>query len=239
MEVRNGEHEIIRQPDSEFRAQGAMEVSVASVVFKFDGTSICVLAIPGEHGTEVPKHVFQSGMSLTDAARLAVRQKAGIQAQNFYQVGAFANSPDKSESSTVEVGFFHILSPKVSDATSEEVSNGVQWVGLSEVSQFSTSSRLLVEAAVVELRKLARFEEIAFSFLPQEFSLSELQKMFEAIMGRSIDVRNFRKKIDSLGILTESANKPRGMAYRPPRLYSFSTEKFQERLKSDGEIRFF
>jgi 8-oxo-dGTP diphosphatase len=100
-------------------------------------------------------------------------------------------------------------------------------------------SRALADAALAELRRKARFDTVAFDFLAHEFSLSELQRVFEAILNRSMDVRNFRKKIESLDILVESPHRPRGMAYRPPRMYSFDAGRFRHRQSLEGEVRFF
>lgn len=283
MEVTTGERGSAIRPETRREPSATtelMEVTVTTVVFSFNGTSLRVLGLRPPSNTEplsLPKYSFRSGMSFLDAAHLAVRREAGLHLENFFQVGAFTLTEEGQGKQAVEVCFFSLA--KLSDVSTavQAAANATQfvnssplasgmgthppaaavstlaepgevadllgshvlWIPIEELANFDGISRARVESATQELRRRARFESIAFSLLPEEFSLSELQKMFEAVLGRAIDVRNFRKKIESLGILLESPNKPRGMAYRPPRLFTFSPERFAQRLENEGEVRFF
>ena len=246
MELRSGEKEVTHSKSTTQQpAQQLMEVTVAAVVFAFDGNRLRVLGqkTASEHFT-LPKYSFESGMSLSDAANLAVKRVAPVQVQEFFQVGAFSAPPDVMDAapggaSTVEVCFFGVARTGTEEMQAETQTEPTRWFDLEETKQLDGVSSNRVDSALSELRRRARFESIAFNFLNEEFSLSELQKVFEAILGKSIDVRNFRKKIEALEILTESPNKPRGMAYRPPRLFLFNKPRYEERVNTDGEVRFY
>lgn len=222
--------------------QGAVtEIAVSTVVFTFDGARLRVMGLArgeGDVTLELPRYQFEGGMSLADAASLAVRKDADMKVEQLFQVGAFSLPKGGADNASIEICFLTIT-PRTPEMLNQEAGTKIQWVAVEEVERFGEQARGFIQSALQELRKRARFEDIAFSLLPSEFSLSELQKMFEAVMGRTIDVRNFRKKIDSLDILIESAHKPKGVAHRPPRLYSFSAERFRERVATEGEIRFF
>lgn len=224
-------------------AKELMEVSVASVVFSLQNSQLCLLAVrPSAHTAwTLPRHNFQSGMALTDAAMLAVKHLTNLPARDFFQIGAV--STPESTLAGLEVGFL-AATWTVSDDVSlteeaQKIGIEAQWLPVSESHRMVPSARSLANHAANELRKRARFERIIFSLLPSEFSLSELQKAFEVIIGRNIDVRNFRKKMESMNILEELAHKPRGMAHRPPRLFSFSPDLFAKLQQDDPEVRFF
>ncbi len=224
-------------------ARALMEVSVASVVFAFHNSTLCVLAMrPSEHAAwTLPRYTFQSRMSLSDAAKLAVKHIANIPLFELFQVGTI--SAHEATSPIIEVGFLGatwVATENVS-LTEEASKMGLdaKWLPIAEVKKLVPTAAALVESATIELRRRARFDNIIFSLLPPEFSLSELQKAFEIVIGRNIDVRNFRKKMESMKILDESEHKPRGMAHRPPRLFSFSPTLYGKLLAEDPETRFF
>jgi 8-oxo-dGTP diphosphatase len=83
----------------------------------------------------------------------------------------------------------------------------------------------IIDYALQRLRWKVEYTNIVYSLLPLEFTLSELQQTYEAILGRELDKRNFRKKILSLQMLTRGQNKKTGLKARPAAMYSFSQKK--------------
>ncbi len=235
--------QILQPEATRDRTRGLMEVTVASVVFALHNDNLGILAVrPSEHAAwTLPRYTFQSGMGLADAATLAIKQVTNIPVREFFQVSV-VTSPDMA-SPTLEVGFLAatwITTDEVS-LTDQASKTGTEarWLPISETQRLVPSAKALVENATQELRRRSRFDRIIFSLLPSEFSLSELQQAFEIVIGRNIDVRNFRKKMESMKILEESPHKPRGMAHRPPRLFSFSPSLYATLQQEDPEVRFF
>jgi 8-oxo-dGTP diphosphatase len=76
-----------------------------------------------------------------------------------------------------------------------------------------------------------RYQPIGFELLPKNFTLTQLQKMYETVLARTIDKRNFRKKILSMGILLETGDMQSGVAHRAARLYRFNEEKYHTMVK--------
>jgi len=225
-----------------------LEVLVAAVAFCFDGTHLCLLLVERGAGFELPAVPLKRGKTPTECARAALHEHGLRDSIEMQQVGAFS-SDGRGD---LDIVLFGVCPPSApsSGECEDHLERSVEerdsmsastprWVPLSSVEDLAPDVRTRVQSALLTLRREARFDRVAFRFLSHEFSLSELQRVFEAILGKSIDVRNFRKKIDALDILVESENKPRGMAYRPPRLFRFDADKFAARLESEGEIRFF
>ncbi|NBO38629.1 hypothetical protein EBU99_08605 [bacterium] len=224
---------------------GVPAILVTTVVFSFDGAKLRVLAIRNNDQQDIfhlPSLPYDQSDDLQATARQVIRSRLPLDLTQMFQVGAFESksSQESGAARQVEICFFTVASP-----------NDLEFVATSGLSQYrflevhdqsellEPHARELQHAALLELRRRTRFDAIAFSFLANEFSLSELQRVFEAVLNRPMDVRNFRKKIESLDILLESPHRPRGMAYRPPRMFSFEPERFRHRQTLEGEVRFF
>ncbi|WP_370327149.1 NUDIX hydrolase [Euzebya sp.] len=80
----------------------------------------------------------------------------------------------------------------------------------------------IVEAAVQRVRSKLSYSNIAYGLLPDEFTMSELQLVYEAVLGTTLDKRNFRRKVTALGLLSDTGRQRRG-SHRPARLYTFTS----------------
>lgn len=218
---------------------------VTTIVFSFDGAKLRLLTIKANDELDVyhlPSLPFDFSEDLNATARHVIRSRLPLELSQMYQVGAFERKVGRTEQSAkrIEICYFTIASPTDLEFVA---TSGLTQYRLLEVHEqaalLEPESRELAQAALSELRRRTRFETVVFSFLAHEFSLSELQRVFEAILNRPMDVRNFRKKIEALDILLESPHRPRGMAYRPPRMFSFEAERFQHRQTLEGEVRFY
>ena len=92
--------------------------------------------------------------------------------------------------------------------------------------------RNIIEYAIERLRNKLEYTTVGFQLLPAKFTLSELQAVYEAILGKTLDKRNFRKKLDLLGIL-KSLPEQRQTGRKPARLYRFAEKNFSK-LKDKG-----
>jgi len=79
--------------------------------------------------------------------------------------------------------------------------------------------------ALARLRAKLEYTNIASSLLPETFGLGELQQVYETVLGRKLDPRNFRKRVVDLDLVRPTGELRRGGAHRPARLYRFATRK--------------
>jgi len=77
------------------------------------------------------------------------------------------------------------------------------------------------------------YEPIAFELLPEKFTLTQLQSLYEAVLSKKLDKRNFRKKMLSYGFLKELAEKQKGVSYRAAKLYKFDRRKYIKIFQAD------
>src|SRR5436190_239035 len=88
-----------------------------------------------------------------------------------------------------------------------------------------------VDDAARRLKGKVRYEPIGFELLPPKFTLSQLQRLYETVLERSLDKRNFRKKILSMGVLVETDEIQQDVAHRAARLYRFDEDKYRRLRK--------
>jgi 8-oxo-dGTP diphosphatase len=100
----------------------------------------------------------------------------------------------------------------------------IGWFAVSSLPRLAYDHNAVAEVAVDRLRAKLSYTNIAWSLLPESFTLGELQEVYEVILGRSLDRRNFRKKILSLGLLKPTSGQRRG-AHRPAQLYAFRSRR--------------
>ena len=91
----------------------------------------------------------------------------------------------------------------------------------------------IVRAGIERLRGKVRYQPVGFELLPKKFTLTQLQRLYETILGQEIDKRNFRRKVLSTGVLEELDEVEKGVARRAARLFRFDRARYRE-LVSDG-----
>ena len=93
--------------------------------------------------------------------------------------------------------------------------------------------RTILEACFERLQRRVKTQPVGFELLPVAFTLTELQQLYEAILGVPMDKRNFRKKILAMNILVDLNRLQEGVAHRPAKLYQFDPDRY-EALTKDG-----
>ncbi len=98
---------------------------------------------------------------------------------------------------------------------------------LSEAVQLAFDHDRVLEKALERLRFKARHEAFGLELLPAKFTLSELQRLYELVLGRSLDKRNFRKKMLSREILHPTGELQKGVAHRAARYFRFDRRRYK------------
>jgi 8-oxo-dGTP diphosphatase len=107
------------------------------------------------------------------------------------------------------------------------------WFAVADAPSLSFDHDDILAAASSRLKGKVRYEPIGFELLPPRFTLSQLQRLYETVLERPLDKRNFRKKILSMGVLVETDEIQQDVAHRAARLYRFDEDKYR-RLKKKG-----
>lgn len=132
----------------------------------------------------------------------------------------------------VTVAYFALIASGETLLRAGSDANEVRWFTMDAVPAVAFDHRRILDYALERLRNKLEYTTVGFQLLPEKFTLVELQAVYEAILGRRLDKRNFRRKIDLLGIVLP-LREQRRTGRKPARLYRFSATRF-EKLKDKG-----
>jgi len=106
--------------------------------------------------------------------------------------------------------------------------NSASWNPVKTLPKLAYDHNEIVKLAVKRIAGKITYTNIVFGLMEEEFTLTELQRVYQIIIGKDLDRRNFRKKIKSLGILKKLPKRRKGEAHRPAQLYSFKNKSLSE-----------
>jgi len=153
--------------------------------------------------------------ALEQAARRQLASQTGVRSIYLEQLYTFGSPQRDPHGRVVSVAYFALIPGRRAGQRPDAA-----WYRVSRLPALAYDHPAVVRAALTRLRTKLRYTNLVYTLLPPSFTLGELQEMYEAILGRSLDRRNFRKKILSLGLLRRGAGVRRG-PHRPATLYAF------------------
>lgn len=168
----------------------------------------------------LPAGLILANESLDEAAKRVLKEKTGIEDVYLEQLHAFGDPNRDPVQRTIGIAYFALV--RFEEVELEK--DTAQW-GDVKTPVKSFDHEEIMEFMLSELRQRILYSEIVHSLLPDQFTLTQLQKVYETILAEKIDKRNFRKKILSLSILKKSDKKVVGQRQRPAQLYRFIVKK--------------
>ena len=167
----------------------------------------------------VPGGLIRPDETADDAARRSLWSKGGAKFSHIEQLYTFSALDRDRRGRVVSVAYL-ALTPSTDVAQRE--GSEVRWFSVSNLPKLAYDHREIIRTATERLRAKLAYTNIAFRLLPEEFTLSELQRLYEVILERRLDKRNFRKKLSQLRLVHGTGKKKRAGRSRPAGLYRFS-----------------
>lgn len=159
--------------------------------------------------------------SLDAAANRILSNKAGINHLYLEQLYTFGDIDRDPFGRVVSVAYFALIpGNSVSPKTTGEYAE-ITWFPVSNLPRLAYDHKQIIETAYARLKSKLSYTNIIYGLLPNEFTLSEMQEIYEVILGSKLDKRNFRKKILSLNLIKKLNKKRLEGANRPANLYCF------------------
>jgi 8-oxo-dGTP diphosphatase len=229
------------------------EVSVDCVMFGFHADELKVLLLQwGTRDWSLPRGKIFRHELIAEAASRVLKETTGIQEvflQQFHTFGAanryknytpgqpsrLATQSGESTASApfhesiISIGYYALVD---FEKVSPNLTGSYQWCELSAVPDLLFDHNDMIELALVALRKDLRYLPIA-KLLPQKFTLREMQKLYETILNRTFDRRNFHKLLMGYDFLIKLPEKKTGTANKSPHLYQIDLDKYETALQ-DG-----
>jgi 8-oxo-dGTP diphosphatase len=169
----------------------------------------------------IPGGLLRGGESLIDAATRKLVDETGVGDVFLEQLFTFNDLDDVTPGGAVAVTYFALV-----DHTSVRLADRADWqpawFSMRKLPKLAFRNTEVLSYALERLRNKLNYANVAYSLLPSRFTLSQLQRVYESILGRALDKRNFRKRMLSLGIIEATQQRSAEGAGRPALLYRFS-----------------
>jgi len=201
--------------------------AVVVVILTVVNDDLCVLLI--HRGAEpysgywaLPGGLLAEGEALDRAAARKLLDETGVQDVYLEQLYTFGElSRGDSARRAVAVTYFALVQydqVRLRERTEWQPA----WHNVYKLPRLAFDNNAVVDYAVRRLRSKVEYTNVAYSLLPRQFTLSELQQVYEAILDRELDKRNFRRRMLSLGIIKPAGGRRMEGAHRPAQLYTFT-----------------
>lgn len=225
------EHNDQQKDRNDYEYIEPITVAVDCIIFGFNGQDLELLMIPRGFEPEMGRWSLMGGFiqrkeSVDDAARRVLHKLTGLEDIYMEQLSVFGAVHRDPGDRVISITYFALIRKDSYDKALVDAYKA-RWFSLNMLPALIFDHKEMVEASIKQLRKKVKIEPIGFNLLPKKFTLPQLQVLYEAILGYSLDKRNFRKKIEGLSILKKLNEKQKETSKKGAFLYTFD-ENYKE-----------
>jgi 8-oxo-dGTP diphosphatase len=217
----------------------SIKLSVDAVVFGYDpedGVSVLLITRkyePFQKFWALPGGLVKNEESLEDAVRRELKEEAGMDVSYLEQLYSFGKPDRDPRNRVVSIAYYGLVRPKDYQISAQTDAEDVAWFNIKKLPRLAFDHKHIVDTAIKRLRGKMAYEPIGFELLDKKFPFSDLEKLYQSLLDRELDRRNFKKKIMAYGFLEELKERIQRGAGRPAKLYQFSKKTYFE-LKENG-----
>lgn len=216
------------------------DLSIDCVIFGFENNELKVLLYkraiqPEQDKWALPGGFIKRNEDLDHAAARILKEITGVDEIYMSQINAFGAVNRYPLERVITIGFYALINPGNYSIKPGTDAKEAAWFNIDDRPELVFDHSDIFHYALKKLRKKVRYEPIGFELLPDKFTLTMIQKLYEAVLGVEFDVRNFRKKLLKMDLLVKTNEKQNGVAHRAAALYKFDQQIYTE-LRSKGFI---
>ncbi|RYY57417.1 MAG: NUDIX hydrolase [Chitinophagaceae bacterium] len=228
-------------------------LSVDCVIFGFHEGQLRALLLRanGMKYWSLPGGFVAKKESVDEAAARILRQRTGLDQIFLHQFRLFGD-PDRSDPAIhrgrakknrmtlkpdhwllqrfVTVGYYALVEYSFVHAIPDDLSDACEWHDVNDLPTLMMDHEHILRSALEVLRQHLNYMPVGSNLLPERFTMPELQKLYESILGKQLDRRNFQRRMISFGILRRLKEKRKGLPYRAPYEYMFDKKKYDRAL---------
>jgi 8-oxo-dGTP diphosphatase len=228
-------------------------ISADCVIFGFDLNKLNVLLIERETvvGLDtykaLPGDLIFEDEPLDTAANRVLNELTGLENIYLEQVGAFGD-PDRlskpqdrawlkavrqdPDARVITVGYYSLVGMNDYVPQPASFARAATWIPIEEIGELAFDHREILDSALKKLKEKLLVQPIGFNLLPEKFTLSQLHRLYEAILGVELDKRNFRRKMLKMEILESLEERQEGVPHKPSQFFKFNEQKYHDLLKT-------
>jgi 8-oxo-dGTP diphosphatase len=213
-----------------------MKVTVDIVIFTIQSSTLKVLLVkrripPFAGQFAIPGGFIHEDENLEQAALRELKEETGVADLYLEQLYSFGDVDRDPRGRVITVAYFALISADRQLKAGSDAAEAKWWT-MDDLPPLAFDHAKILNYALERLRNKLEYTTVGFQLLPEKFTLTELQEVYEAILGKKLDKRNFRRKMSLLKILKPTRDFRRG-GRRPARLFRFVAARF-EKLKDKG-----
>ncbi len=211
-------------------------VTTDCIIFGFDESDLKVLLI--ERGIEpykgkwaLPGGFVQMDETTEEGAKRELYEETGLKDVFIEQLFTFSNVDRDPRGRVISVAYFSLVNLNKYEAKAGDDASKAQWFSVKDVPSLAFDHEKILRMALYRLKGKIRYQPVGFELLPEKFTLSDLQHLYEVVLEMRIDKRNFRKKMLKMDLLIELDEKQQNVAHKAARFYKFDKAKYEELSK--------
>lgn len=207
-------------------------VSVDCIIFGFDEGELRVLVgkrklDPGFGQWSLYGGFVKNNENVDDAANRVLFELTGLRNLYMRQVGAFGNVDRDPGERVISIVYYALINVNDYDNALKD-QHGVEWVNINELPQLYSDHNLMIQKARKMMQEKISREPISFRLLPSLFTLTQLQKLYEAVCDEEVDKRNFRKRIKEMDFIEKTELIDKTGSKRGAYLYRFNKKAYND-----------
>lgn len=211
------------------------------VIFGFHEGELKVLLIernqyPFKDWWALPGFFVEKDETIDEAVQRILFEHTGLRGIYMEQLYTFGDLKRHPQGRIITVAYYALLrleDVKTKPSPQTDYVKRAEWHSLSDLPNLAFDHQHIIDKSMAKVQRKISYSPIAFELLPEKFTLTQLQQLYEAIWGRKLDKRNFRKKMLSYDILKELPEFQKGVSYRAARLYRLDKRKYSKTFQNE------
>ncbi len=213
-------------------------LAVDCVVFGLDDDDLKVLLIrrdiePFQARWALPGGFVHMDETVDEAAKRELVEETGVGRVFLEQLYTFSGLDRDPRERVVSVAYYALVNLSDHRVKAATDAREAAWFATSDLPPLAFDHDMIVDKAQERLRGKVRYQPVGFELLPAKFTLRMLQRLYEKVLEKELDKRNFRKKVLAMGLLEELDEVEQDVAHRAARLYRFDKMRYRE-LEKQG-----
>ncbi len=226
---------------SELNSDAKAAISVDCVIFGYNEKELSVLQIecnmpPHEAKMSLIGDLVKSYETVDEAANRILEKITGLSDLYLEQVQTFSDPNRHPLGRVISVAYYSLIKTDKYELIDKEHKH-LQWVPITSTEEMAFDHQQIMNLCYNRLKKRLRERPVGFSLLPKKFTLIQLQRLYEIILGIELDKRNFRRKLKATGLLKDLGEVQQDVSHRPAKLYTFDYERYAE-MENSNVLKF-